>query len=200
VQARAGPGGSSPVRKPAGIETVVSVIVGSTNSAKVEAARHAFQRCFGRVKVTGVEVDSAVGAQPVGEECFSGARNRAVAARDQAVVRSLDMDYCVGIEGGLVKMRETWFGVSIVCVTDSLGREGYGATPMFEMPASIVRRVLDGRELGDIMGEVSGMPDIRRTLGAVGYLTKGMLTRTTMYEDGIIAALAPFVSADVYER
>lgn len=179
---------------------MVSVIVGSTNSTKVEAARHAFQRCFGGVKVVGLEVDSAVGAQPVGEECFSGARNRALAARSQAAARSLDVDFCLGIEGGLLKLRETWFGVSVVCVVDSQGRESYGATPMFEMPASIVRRVLDGGELGDIMGEVSGEPDIRRTRGAVGYLTKGMLTRTSMYEDGILAALAPCVSADVYER
>ena len=179
---------------------MVSVIVGSTNSAKVEAARHAFQRCFERVKVVGLEVDSGVRPQPIGEECFSGARNRALAARRQAAARSLDVGFCLGIEGGLLKLGETWFGVSAVCVIDSRGRESYGATPMFEMPASVVRRVLDGGELGDIMGEVSGEPDIRRTVGAVGYLTKGMLTRTSMYEDGILAALAPCVSADVYER
>ena len=179
---------------------MLNVIVGSMNSAKVEAARHAFQRCFGRVEVVGLEVDSGVAAQPVGEECFSGARNRALAARSQAAARSLDVDFCLGIEGGLLKLRETWFGVSVVCVVDSHGRESYGTTPMFEMPASVVRSVLDGRELGDIMGDVSGEPDIRRNYGAVGYLTKGMLTRTSMYEDGILAALAPCVSEDIYER
>ncbi len=179
---------------------MVTVVVGSTNSAKVEAARHAFQRCFGSVKVVGLEVDSAVSAQPVGDECFSGARNRALAAQSQATARSLDADYCLGIEGGLLNLRETWFGVSVVCVIDSDGSESYGTTPMFEMPASFVRRVLDGCELGDIMAQVSGEPDIRRSVGAVGYLTKGMLTRTSMYEDGIIAALAPCMSADVYER
>jgi inosine/xanthosine triphosphatase len=188
------------VRKPAGIETVVSVIVGSTNNAKLEAARHAFRRCFGRVKVVGLEVDSAVSAQPLGEECFLGARNRALAARSHAAARSLDVDYCLGIEGGLLKLRETWFGVSVVCVVDRHGRESYGTTPMFEMPDSIVQSVLEGRELGDIMGEVSGEPDIRRTMGAVGFLTKGMLTRRSMYEDGIIAALAPFLSADIYRQ
>ncbi len=179
---------------------MVSVIVGSTNSAKVEAARHAFQRCFGMVKVVGLEVDSAVAAQPVGEECFSGARNRALAARSQAAARSLDVDFCLGIEGGLLKLGEMWFGAGVVCVVDSHGRESYGTTPMFEMPASIVREVLDGRELGDIIDEVSGEPHVRRSGGAVGYLTKGMLTKMSVYEDGILAALAPCVSADVYER
>ncbi len=179
---------------------MVSVIVGSANSAKVEAARRAFGRCFGEVEVMGLEVDSGVGAQPVGEECFSGARNRALAARNQAAVRSLGADFCLGIEGGLLKLGATWFGVGAVCVVDSHERESYGATPIFEMPASIVRRVLDGRELGDIMDEMSGEPDMRRTLGAVGYLTKGMLTKVSAYEDGILAALAPCVSADIYER
>ena len=179
---------------------MLRVIVGSTNNAKVEATRHAFERYFGTVEVVGLEVDSGVAAQPVGEECFSGARNRALAARSQAAARSLDVDFCLGIEGGLLKLRETWFGVSVVCVVDSRGRESYGTTPMFEMPASVVRSVLDGRELGDIMGDVSGEPDIRRNCGAVGYLTKGMLTRTSMYEDGILAALAPCVSEDIYER
>ena len=111
---------------------------------------------------------------------------------DNAGVIAFDLPELMG--------RETWFGVSVVCVIDSRGSESYGTTPMFEMPASVVRRVLDGGELGDIMGEVSGEPDIRRTIGAVGYLTKGMLTRTSMYEDGILAALAPCMSADVYER
>jgi len=185
---------------PVGVETVLNVIVGSMNSAKVEAARRAFQRCFGRVEVVGLEVDSGVAAQPGGEECFSGARNRALAARSQAAARSLDVDYCLGIEGGLLKLSETWFGVSVVCVVDSHGNESFGATPMFEMPASIVRRVLDGRELGDIIDEMSGEPDIRRALGAVGYLTKGMLTKVSAYEDGILAALAPCLSADIYER
>ena len=179
---------------------MVNVIVGSVSSAKVEAARHAFQRCFGRVKVVGLEVDSAVAAQPIGEACFAGARNRALAARSQATARSLDADFYLGIEGGLLKLGEMWFGVGVVCVVDSHGRESFGTTPMFEMPASIVREVLDGRELGDIMGEVSGQPQVRRIGGAVGYLTKGMLTKMSAYEDGILAALAPCVSADIYEQ
>ncbi|MBN1856307.1 MAG: inosine/xanthosine triphosphatase [Dehalococcoidia bacterium] len=179
---------------------MLQVIVGSTNSGKVDAVRRAFARSFGDVKVVEREVASGVAAQPVGEECFSGARNRACAARDVAKNESLHADFCVGIEGGLLKLHGTWFGLSVVCILSGDGPVSFGTSPLFEMPEPIVDEVLEGKELGDIMIELSGDADIRERLGAVGYLTHGLLTREEAHEAAVVVALAPHLSRDVYER
>jgi inosine/xanthosine triphosphatase len=113
------------------------VVVGSTNEGKVIACRRAFRRAFGEVEVSGIAVPSGVAEQPRGDECFVGARNRAEAVREAAKALSMPADYAVGIEGGMVKLHDRWFGFSAACVVDcSNGRAGYGTSPMFELPAA----------------------------------------------------------------
>ena len=178
---------------------MIQVIVGSTNCGKVDAVRRAFSRGFGDVVVVERQVVTGVAAQPVGEECFTGARNRARAVFDAARGESLPADYCVGIEGGLLQLHETWFGLSVVCVVSKSSAMSYGTSPLFEMPKSIVTAVVGGKEVGDIMIKLSGAPDIRERQGAVGYLTHGLLMREEAHEKAVLAALAPHLSKDVYD-
>ena len=178
---------------------MIQVIVGSTNCGKVDAVRRAFSRGFGDVVIVERQVATGVAAQPVGEECFTGARNRARAVFDAARGESLPADYCVGIEGGLLQLHETWFGLSVVCMVSARGEMSYGTSPLFEMPKWIVGGVSAGRELGDIMRSLSGDANIHERCGAVGYLTHGLLMREEAHEKAVLAALAPHLSKDVYE-
>ena len=179
---------------------MIQVIVGSTNCGKVDAVRRAFARGFGDVDVIERKVATGVAAQPVGEECFTGARNRACAAREIAVGESLSGDFCVGIEGGMMQVHGTWFGLSVACIVSGDGEESYGTSPLYEMPKSIVDSVLDGRELGVILIELSSDRNIRERQGAVGYLTHGLLTREEAHDAAVRVALAPHLSRDVYGR
>lgn len=175
------------------------ILVGSTNEGKIIACERAFQRAFGPADVRGIAVSSGVAEQPQGDECFVGARNRAEAVRRAANSLHIPVDYAVGIEGGMIRLHDRWFGFSTACILDRNERMGYGTSPMFELPAAMAASLLDGRLLGDIVTELTGDEAFRSRCGAVGLLTNGVLTREQAHEYGVLAALAPHLTAEMYE-
>jgi len=179
---------------------MLHVIVGSTNGGKIAACRRAFAQAYGSVDVLGIAVCSGVAAQPLGDECFVGAGNRANGARKSAAGLPFPSDFFVGIEGGIIRLYGRWFGFSVACVIDVRGRAGYGTSPLFDLPPSFVERALAGIEMGNVVGEATGDESFAERRGAVGLLTQGLLTRETAHEYGVLAALAPHLSSEWYEQ
>jgi inosine/xanthosine triphosphatase len=176
----------------------MKVLVGSENPVKIEAAREVFSQYFGRVKVTGLGVSSKVSTQPIDEEVFKGAKNRALELKKLKEKKSLGADFFVGIEGGITKLYSKWFASGVGCVIDNQGRIGYGVSPYFELPGKIVKQLLSGSELGEVMEEISGKENIRQKEGAIGMLSKGMMDRKALYIHCLISALVPFINKDLY--
>jgi len=111
------------------------VLVGSLNPVKVGAAQDAFRAYFPDARAEGIAVPSGVPDQPVGEATYEGARNRADALYRKRESEALDGDFFVGIEGGVIQHVGRWFSFGAVCVVDARGRTGFGASPLFELPA-----------------------------------------------------------------
>jgi len=176
----------------------MEVLIGSENPVKIEATKEVFSRYFGRVKVTGIEVSSKVSAQPINEETFEGAKNRAMELKKVDEKKNFGADFFVGIEGGITKLYSKWFALGVGCVIDNQGRIGYGVSPCFELPQSIVEQLLSGNELGDVMEKISGKNNIRQTEGAIGFLSKGMMNRENLYVHSLIVALVPLLNKDLY--
>ena len=176
----------------------MKVLVGSENPVKIEAANEVFSKYFGQVKVTGIEVSSKVSVQPIGEETFEGAKNRALELKELNEKENLGADFFVGIEGGITKLHSKWFTLGVGCVIDNQGRSGYGVSPYFELPESIVEQLLSGKELGKVMERISGKDNIRQKEGAIGFLSKGMMDRKNLYIHSLIVALIPFLNEDLY--
>jgi len=152
------------------------VRVGTVNPMKLKAARKAFAKFFSRVKIVGVDVASGVSPQPLSfGEVVRGARERARRAH-------VDCDYSVGIEAGVFRVASVTprpFQITMACVYDGT-REALGSGPFFEIPESLVRKV------------------IRSDKGSVAVVTKGKVTRESVTSEAVVMALAPFVSADRY--
>jgi inosine/xanthosine triphosphatase len=152
------------------------VKVATANAMKVEATRKAFAKFFKGVKVVGVEVESAVSAQPISfGEIVRGARERAKAAFSGC-------DYSVGIEAGIFRVAAVApnpFQVTIACVFDG-EREALGAGPFYEVPARLVREI------------------VKDDAGSVAVVTQGKVTRGQVTRDAVVMALAPFVSRNLY--
>jgi len=176
----------------------MEVLVGSENPVKIEAAKEVFSKYFGRVKVTGIEVSSKVSAQPIDEEAFEGAKNRALGLKKLNEEKNLGADFFVGIEGGITKLYSKWFALGVGCVIDNQGEIGYGVSPCFELPESIVEQLLSGSELGEVMEEISGKDNIRQQEGAIGFLSKGVIDRKNLYIHSLIVALVPFLNKELY--
>ena len=152
------------------------VRVGSVSPMKLKAARKAFARFFGKVKVVGVDVPSGVSPQPLSfGECVRGARHRAREAFREG-------GYAVGIEAGSFRVAgasQRPFQITMACVFDGT-RDALGSGPFFELPESLVKKVL------------------RSDQGSVALVTRGKVTREEVTVDAIVMALAPFVSAKLY--
>jgi inosine/xanthosine triphosphatase len=168
-----------------------TIVIGSENPVKLEAARRAFSRVFPEMKLHTVtcKVASGVASQPQGDdEALSGALNRARAASTQVPAA----DFFVGIEGAVADTADGMkaFAWVVVLSEQLLGK---GRTATFYLPEAVAQRVRNGGELGDVMDAFFGTKGAKRNEGAIGLLTRGILCRTDLYEQGIIAALIPFI-------
>jgi len=56
-----------------------------------------------------------------------------------------------------------------------------------------------GMELGEADDIVFGMKDSKKSIGAVGILTKGNITRAKYYAEAVKLALIPFINKEYYE-
>ena len=170
----------------------MKILVGSLNPVKIAATADAFGEYFENVDVSGVEAPSDVPAQPINEQTFAGARNRAASLKKLARDQNLQIDYYVGIEGGITEIMDRWFAFGAMCIMDKAGKTGFGTTIHFELPKIFIRELLNGEELGTIIDKHSGQKNTKQKGGAIEFLTGGIFDRKTIYWQGLIAALIPF--------
>ncbi|MDF2954880.1 inosine/xanthosine triphosphatase [Candidatus Alkanophaga liquidiphilum] len=173
----------------------VRVAVGSNNPVKIKAVERAFSHFYNAV-VESVAAPSGVSRQPFGDDTIKGAVNRATFA-----LKATASDLGVGIEAGLFPVHGTLTGyvdVQWCAIADRYGRITLGCGPGFEHPPPIIRRVLEGVEVGDAMETLTGIRDIGANIGAVGFLTKSILTRETITEHCVLMALIPRINKELY--
>ncbi|KYC49039.1 MAG: NTPase [Candidatus Methanofastidiosum methylothiophilum] len=176
----------------------MKVLVGSKNPVKIDATKEAFSSYFKDIEVEGIEVGSSVPDQPIDEETFEGAEHRAKVLRKLDEKAKIGASFFVGIEGGVINVYSKWFGIGVVCVMDNKGNIGFGTSPTFELWPEAIEKVLEGVELGDVMGEVTGDHEVKRKGGAVGFLTNGVVQRKDLYISALKLGLIPFLKEDMY--
>lgn len=187
------------------------VALGSARAAKIMALRAACLRvgeadaAWRRAEIVSRAVETDAPRMPLTEmQLMRGARDRAEAVRTALYREGRAADFYVGLEGGFHSVtfegRRQTFLQGWAYVTDG-ERGAFGAAPSVLVPADIVRRVEGtGRELGEVIDEAAGERDVRSRQGAWGVLTRGLLTRSMSFETALVAALAPFYNARVYEK
>lgn len=174
----------------------VRVAVGSTNRVKVDAVRNVFAQVFGLVEVEGVDVAHGTDRQPVDDRIVEGALNRARGALEAG-----DFDFGVGIEAGIVEdsIMRRHVDVQYCAIMDSSGQVTMGHGPGFEYPPLVTRAALGGRPVGETMASVTGVEDIGRTTGSIGYLSDGLIDRTSLSEIAVLMAMIPRIRHELYQ-
>ncbi len=175
----------------------ISVAVGSTNKVKVDAVRNIFTQAFGLVDVRGIETDQSGNKQPLGEKTIEGAVRRA----RQALSRE-KTDFGVGIEAGLFHNRilGRYLDIQYCAIVDSSGRMTVGHGPGFEYPPEVITAVLEGATVGDTMSRMTEIEGIGHKMGSVGYLSDGLIDRTSLTEIAVLMALIPRIRPELYDR
>ena len=176
----------------------MKVLVGSDNPVKVAAVKEAFAQYFDQVESLARTVNSQVSRQPVNDETFEGARNRALELSRINREQNLGAHFCVGIEAGILQLYAKWFAFSVISILDGRGRMSFGATPPYELPDSVTRELLTGTELGDVIDRLAGDYNTKQKGGAIAFFTRGVMDRKKLYVQGVTLALIPFVNESLY--
>lgn len=176
----------------------MKILVGSKNPVKIDSVKEALSNYFESIEVIGINAESGVPLQPVGDDTFTGARNRALYLKSLNERNGIGAELFVGIEGGISNIYGKWFAFGCMCILDSAGCEGFGTSPLFELPKTVVNKLLDGIELGDVMDEIQNEENTKQKQGAIGYFTNGVMNRKELYIEGLKVAVIPFLHKDKY--
>jgi inosine/xanthosine triphosphatase len=171
------------------------VTVGSKNPVKLQATKNVLEKIYPELTIRAVDADSGVPNQPFGlDQTIEGAINRAKNAHKPNVGLS------VGIESGLMETPHSLTGYLDLqwCAIYDGDKITLGVSAGFEYPSMVVKEVLKGKEVGEIMDWVTGVDKLGEKTGAVSYLSRGMLDRTENTEQCVLMAMIPRMNENVY--
>ncbi len=169
----------------------IKVLIGSKNPTKVNAVSSAFKKAFPGLLFSFIKTNapSNVSDQPIGDaETKKGCKNRLKYIHKKEVA-----DFYVSIEGGVSFEKKNLFAFAWVFIK-SKGLLSKSKTSMFLLPKEIKDLIEQGEELGEADDVVFNRKDSKKKDGAVGILTKGLITRKSYYEEAVVLALIPFVN------
>ena len=174
------------------------ILIGSENRVKIESVRQSFSKFFKPVDVKGLSVDSGVSAQPFNEDTFTGAKNRAEQVKRINDEQSLNANFFVGIEGGVLQLHNRWFQFTVIHISDPQHRDSFSTTGLYELPNWIVEKLLSGIELSYIIDELAQDSNTREKQSASGFFTNGAVDRLQNYTQAVTFALIPFLQDSLY--
>ncbi len=170
--------------------------IGSENPVKINCVTEAAAEFWPESKTIGVNTDSGVSRQPASDrEMLTGALNRA----RQALDKIPDAHFGVGIEGGTLDTTDGMWAYAWVVIVDREGRAGRGQTGRFMLPEAVAALIREGMELGEADDRFFGRSNSKQQEGAIGILSDGRITRTTLYQPAVTFALLRFVHPEYYE-
>lgn len=177
---------------------MVKVLVGSKNPAKIDSVKEAFSHYFKELEVIGVDVESDVPEQPINNQTFEGAQNRAKALHKINLEHKYGASFFVGVEGGIIHLYSRWFSFAVSCIMDETGKTGFGISPNFELSEAMSTEILQGVELGVIAERLTGEQNVNHKGGIIGFLTKGIIDRRSLQVPALVTALVPFLNKEIY--
>ncbi|BDZ71832.1 inosine/xanthosine triphosphatase [Methanobacterium petrolearium] len=170
-------------------------MVASKNPVKLKATQNILGKIYPKTDVKAKHVDSGVPDQPIGLDItIQGAINRAKNAFSD------EFDLSVGIESGLLEVPHSLTGYLDLqwCAIYDGEKTTLGVSAGFEYPPMVIKKVLEGIEVGDVMDEVTGVNKLGQKKGAVSHLSKGLLDRTGNTEQCVLMAMIPRMNERVY--
>jgi inosine/xanthosine triphosphatase len=169
----------------------LKVVIGSTNPIKINAVMTVMGHVLRSCEFSDMKVKTSVGGQPLGEATLIGAKERAITALEHG-------DLGVGVEAGVFEKENGLYDIQYCVIADRAGWITVGQGSGFMYPPAIADKVRSGMTVGQAFEEIFGIDDIGKKKGAIGFLTKGTLTREQLTEQSVMAAMVPRIKVDLY--
>ncbi|GIO24457.1 DUF84 family protein [Oceanobacillus sp. J11TS1] len=152
---------------------MASIIIGSENPTKVQAARNVFST----YEVKALNVPSLVSAQPFSdEETRIGAINRA-----KACVSSQSHAIGIGLEGGVMYIDDTLFLCNWGALATADGQLFTASGARIALPKEIEYELEKAGELSIVMDAYTKKANVRKHEGAIGIFTDNLVSRENMF-------------------
>ncbi len=186
--------------------------VGSSNRAKIRGVIESIKRVFlstnraskGAHVVAG-HVEHKGVAQPIGIDTLHGAVERATLAFNfeftgdakcyylspqgrledgKIMVDDINfIDFAIGIEAGILPINNDYIGSQYTAIIDKDGVIGIGHSGGFTLPEGVIKEIKEsGTELEKAMYKIYHVRGIGDTVGAIGILSDGLITRDEVTE------------------
>lgn len=174
----------------------MKILVATTNNAKLEGVKKAFNTYFDSIEILGVKSDSEVPDQPVNNEIRLGAENRISNLKKYANKNEINYDYCVSVEAGIADYFGDWLNIQIVMIEDRQGQKGIGTSPGYSIPIRYIDEIKKSN-LAELTNRIFGKDEQRhKNKGTIQLLTKDKISRVELIEDATVMALTKFINGD----
>jgi len=186
------------------------VFVGSTNPVKISAVQLALSDFGSKIQVIGLNIDSGVSGQPKSDsETQLGADQRAQAVLTLGLSQNpqIQLDELVlgiGLEGGVFQpdlaVPQLWSTVWVSLATNFSTELFRANGARFRIPDQIAGEIIAGREMGDVVGDLTQNPNLKRQGGMIGLITAGFVDRTIEYTALTKLVIGLWYGRDWYQK
>lgn len=175
---------------------MIRVVVASENPVKINVAKRAFALVYPDMEAEFIAVksDSGVPDQPFDEETEQGALNRLRFIQDAYP----EADFWISQEGGVFREGDKLYNRAVIVVADKSGCIAKSSTPSFYVPTKVAQYIAEGMELGDANDKFFNSVNSKQGIGAIGYMTDGLLDRENYYLQAAIIAFSELKHKDWY--
>lgn len=173
----------------------LKAVVTSSNRAKILGALKA-------LRVLGVKEVVSIPVSPGIEQPLSLKQTLLAAIKriDEAITRVNNVDYYVSIEGGIILDLAYPVEGQVAVVVDRSRKASIGFSSLFPLPIMFKEMLTRGFTLEDVMYALTGIREIGRKDGAIGYLTHGLITRIELSYQAVLMAILPFLNKSFYKN
>lgn len=172
----------------------MKVLVATKNQGKIEGAKRALKHYFDDIEIDGILVESNVSEQPVNDEIYNGAKNRAKNLKKYAKENNIEADLYLSIEAGISNALGRWMITNIAVIEDNSNFESYGTSPSFPVPDKLVEDIIN-TDLNQVMNKIFEKDEERHNKGGgIQLLTHNKISRIDLTEMAFIMALTKFIN------
>lgn len=175
----------------------MKVLIATKNPGKIEGAKQAFEKYFNDVKIEGISVSSDVGAQPINEEIFQGAKNRVKNLKKYAINNNIEADFYVSSEAGITDLLGEWIDINAVVIENSKGFQSVGTSQGFPIPDKYIDEIKE-TELGKVMDKIFSGKELGKGKGGISFLTKDEVSRIDLTINAFIMALTKHINGEIW--
>lgn len=173
----------------------MKIIITSTNTSKINSLKNAtIELGMENVEIIPISVESDVSSKPINSEILQGCLNRNNNAKKILNKEKIKYDYICSIEGGFEEDNKEYpFIITYVVIEDKNFKISTGKSLGLRITKPMMSYLKSGKSLNKLIEQIDNKTNNKQNGGITGYLSQGILNRSSIDKDAVISALVPML-------